>query len=91
MLVGIEAGAMYVVQWSHSLRSQKFLEYYVTEDFLPTAPLSYLAEEPAAVEFLETIKRQGDSQVCLQRAMKAIAEFEAKEESSSNVDSSVTS
>ena len=73
---GVHLGANYVVQWSRSLLSQFFLEYLVTSDFSPEAPLHYLADDPAALESTKVVKRQGDVQVCLQRAIKAVTEHE---------------
>jgi len=69
---GVTSGSKYVIHWSCTLHSQNFLEYHVDEDFSPTIPFHYLANDPIVVKLIEAIKHHGDEQVILQRAMKVI-------------------
>ena len=69
---GITSGSKYIVHWSCTLHSQNFLEYHVDENYSPTHPLHYLANEPLVLKLLEAIKQNGDEQVVLERAMKVI-------------------
>lgn len=82
---GITAGAKYIVHWSCTLHSQNFLEYYVDENFTPTHPLHYLANEPSVLKLLEAMKHNGDEQVVLERAIKVIRGiYQSKQESMSD-------
>lgn len=79
---GITSGCKYVVHWSCTLHSQNFLEYLVDEDFSPTLPLNYLANEPAVVKLIHAIKHHGDEQVVLKKAMEVIRSFDQSDKES---------
>ena len=82
---GITVGTKYIVHWSCTLHSQNFLEYYVDENFTPTHPLHYLANEPSVLKLLEAMKHNGDEQVVLERAIKVIRGiYQSKQESMSD-------
>lgn len=69
---GIPLGSKYVVHWSSTLHSQNFLEYHIDEEFLPTLPVYYLANEPVVIKLIEAIKQCGDEQVILKRASEIV-------------------
>lgn len=87
---GITSGSKYVVHWSCTLHSQNFLEYYVDEDFSPTIPVHYLANEPVVVKLVQAIKHYGDEQVILQRAVKVVENVDQSKNESPLDQSNVT-